>query len=200
LFIAARAAANFGRYALAERLHTGGRPDRIEGGRNGVSAAAKLERLVRILPGVAGYQDRENSRETDKRVRMRLSDEMKRLMRDLEADKRRLLEVGQRSALPLVDGLAGKLETLGRAIEYATRGYSGLFDLHKVDLKRLEQLYAFDLRLFDTLATLKSKAAAVRQAGSDAAALPRAITDMEAALDDFERTFDARRHVLTARE
>ena len=165
-----------------------------------MSAAAKLERLVRILPGVAGYQDRENSRETDKRVRMRLCDEMKRLMRDLEADKRRLLEAGQRSALPLLDGLAGKLEKLGRIVEYATRGYSGLFDLHNVDLKRLEQLYAFDLRLFDTLATVKSKATAVHQAGSDTAALQRAGTDMEAALDDFERTFDARRQVLTATE
>ena len=165
-----------------------------------MSAAAKLERLVRILPGVAGYQDRENSRETDKLVRMRLSDEMRRLTRDLEADKRRLLEAGQRSALPLLDGLAGKLETLGRSVEYATRGYSGLFDLQKVDLKRLEQLYAFDLRLFDTLATVTSKATAVHQAGSDTAALRRAVTDMEAALDDFERTFDARRQVLTAAE
>ena len=163
-----------------------------------MSAAAKLERLVRILPGVAGYQDRENSRETDKVVRMRLSDEMKRLMRDLELDKRRLLEAGHRSVLPLLDGLAGKLEKLGRTVEYATRGYSGLFDLHKVDLKRLEQLYAFDLRLFDTLATVKAKATTVHQAGSDTAALQRAATDMEAALDDFERTFDARRQVLTA--
>ena len=165
-----------------------------------MSAAAKLERLVRILPGVAGYQDRENSRETDKLVRMRLRDEMKRLIRDLEADKRRLLEAGQRSALPLLDGLAGKLETLGRMVEYATRGASGLFDLHKVDLERLEQLYAFDLRLFDTLAAVKNTASAVHQAASDTAALQRAGRDMEAALDDFERTFDARRQVLTATE
>jgi hypothetical protein len=163
-----------------------------------VSAAAKLERLVRILPGVAGYQDRENARETDKLVRMRLSDEMRQLRRDLEMDKRRRLEAHDLSTLPLLDRLAGKLEKLGRTAEYATRGYSGLFDLHKVDGKRLEQLYAFDLRLFDTLATVKAKATVVHQSGSDRAAVERAGNDMEAALDDLERAFDARRQVLAA--
>jgi hypothetical protein len=165
-----------------------------------VSAAAKLERLVRILPGVAGYQDRENARETDKLVRMRLSDEIRRLMHDLELDKRRLAEASKLSLLPRLDRLAGKLEKLGRTAEFATRGYSGLFDLHKVDLKRLEQLYAFDLRLFDALDTIKAKAAVVHESLADAAALGRTAEDMETALDDFERAFEARRQVLTAAE
>jgi hypothetical protein len=163
-----------------------------------VSVAAKLERLVRILPGAAGYQDRENARETDKLVRMRLSDEIRRLMRDLEVDKRHLAEASRLATLPLLDRLAGKLETYGRTAEFATRGASGLFDLHKVDLKYLEQLYAFDLRLFDTLAAIKTKATAIHQSLADPAALERAAHDMETALDDLERTFDARRQVLAA--
>jgi hypothetical protein len=163
-----------------------------------VSAAAKLERLVRILPGVAGYQDRENARETDKLVRMRLSDEIRRLMRDLELDKRRLADASKLGTLPLLDRLASKLETYGRSAEYATRGYSGLFDLHKVDLEHLETLYAFDLRLFDMLAVVKARATALHESLADPAALDRAAHDMETALDELERTFDARRQVLAA--
>jgi hypothetical protein len=163
-----------------------------------VSAAAKLERLVRILPGVAGYQDRENARETDKLVRMRLSDEIRRLMRDLELDKRRLADASKLGTLPLLDRLASKLETYGRSAEYATRGYSGLFDLHKVDLEHLEKLYAFDLRLFDMLAVVKARATALHESLADPAALDRAAHDMETALDELERTFDARRQVLAA--
>src|SRR2546422_9222263 len=98
-----------------------------------MGAASKLERLVRIVPGVAGYQDRENARETDKLVRMRLSDELRHLMGDLEEAKRRLTDARDLSQLPLLDRLAGKLEKLGRTLEYAGRGYRGLFDLHKVD-------------------------------------------------------------------
>lgn len=163
-----------------------------------MSAAAKLERLVRIVPGVAGYQDRENARETDKLVRMRLSDELRRLIRDLELDKRRLADARKLELLPLLDRLAGKLETHGRTAEFATRGYRGLFDLHKVELSDLEQLYAFDLRLFDSLATIKAKATMVHDSLADAVALARAAHDLEIALDDLERTFDARRQVLAA--
>jgi hypothetical protein len=185
-------------------LHPGVRPPNsaslYRGEEDGVNAAAKLERLVRILPGVAGYQNRENARETDKLVRMRLCDEIRRLIRDLELDKRRLADASKLGTLPLLDRLAGKLETYGRIAEYATRGYSGLFDLHKVDLKGLEQLYAFDLRLFDSLAVVKARATAVHDSLADSAALERAAHDMETALDDLERTFDARRQLLAAGE
>ena len=165
-----------------------------------MSVATKLEKLVRIIPGVAGYQDRENARETDKLVRMRLRDEIRRLIRDLELDKRRLADASKLAMLPLLDRLAGKLETRGRTAEFATRGYSGVFDLHKVDLKRLEELYAFDLRLFDTLATVQARARVVHESLADPAALERAAHDLEVALDELERTFDARRHVLAAAE
>ena len=163
-----------------------------------MTTAEKLERLVRILPGVAGYQDRERARETDKQLRMRLGDELKRVVRDLEGAKRRLLQAGQQGMLPLVEGLAGKLEKLARMFEFATRGYSALFDFRHVDLKRLEQMYAYDLRVFETLGAIKDKAAALHRAGTDTTALQHAADDLEAALDELERAFEARRHVLLA--
>ena len=56
----------------------------------GVTVAKHLERLVRFVPGVSGYQDRENARATDKQVRMRLVGELRRLIRSLEDDKERI--------------------------------------------------------------------------------------------------------------
>ena len=55
----------------------------------GVTVASRLERLVRFVPGVAGYQDREHSRATDKQVRMRLVQEIRRLIQGLDDDKAR---------------------------------------------------------------------------------------------------------------
>ena len=60
----------------------------------GVTVAKRLERLVRFVPGVAGYQDRENSRATDKQVRMRLAGEIQRLIQSLEEDKERVAGTG----------------------------------------------------------------------------------------------------------
>ena len=65
-------------------------------------------------------------------------------------------------------------------------------------MKTLEQLYAFDVGLFEALMAVKAKAAAVRQSHQDPSAVKRAGDEMEAALDDFERTFDKRRQILTA--
>jgi hypothetical protein len=164
----------------------------------GVTVAKRLERLVRIVPGVAGYQDRENARATDKQVRMRLVDELRRLIRALEEDKERLAARGELSALPRLDRLAGRLERQSREVEFAGRGYAGLFDLHPVDADTLAQLYAFDLGLFDALSAVRAKAEAVRAALADAEALRVAADHMREALDDFGDLFDQRRRIVDA--
>jgi hypothetical protein len=163
-----------------------------------VTVANRFERLVRFVPGVAGYQDRENARATDKQVRMRLVEEMRRLIRGLDEDKARLAESADLSALPRLDRLAGRLERLSRTVEFASRGYTGLFDLHRVDLETLDQLYAFDLGLFDALSVVRAKAEAVRAARTDAAALRAAAEHMTEALDDFAHVWDRRRHIVEA--
>src|SRR5260370_4089047 len=54
-----------------------------------VTVASRLERLVRFVPGVAGDQDREHSRATDKQVRMRLLHEIGPLVQGLGDGKER---------------------------------------------------------------------------------------------------------------
>jgi hypothetical protein len=164
----------------------------------GVTVAKRLERLVRFVPGVAGYQDRENARATDKQVRMRLVGELRRLIEGLERDKERLAASGDLSALPRLDRLAGRLERISRSVEFAGRGYAGLFDLHTVDADTLAQLYAFDLGLFDALSAVRAKAEAVRAALPDPEALKAAAEHMREALDDFGELFDQRRRVVDA--
>jgi hypothetical protein len=164
----------------------------------GVTVAKRLERLVRFVPGVAGYQDRENARATDKEVRMRLVGELRRLIQALEEDKARIAASGDLSSLPRLDRLAGRLERLSRTVEFASRGYAGLFDLHTVDADTLGQLYAFDLGLFDALSAVRAKAEAVRAALADAEALKTAAEHMREALDDFGELFDQRRRIVAA--
>ncbi len=162
----------------------------------GVTAASQLQRLARFLPGVAGYQDRENARATDKELRMRLVQEMRRLVQGLDDHKARLAEARDFSALPRLDRLAGRLERLGRMVEFAGRGYAGLFDLHPVDTDVLDRLYAFDLGLFDALSVVRARAEAVRAA--DPAGLVAAALHMNEALDDVEQLWEQRQRVVDA--
>ena len=163
-----------------------------------VTVAGRLERLVRFVPGVAGYQDRERSRATDKQVRMRLVAEMRRLMRVLEEDKARLVESHDLDALPRLERLSARLERLTRVVEFAGRGYTGLFDLHHVDGDTLDQLYAFDVGLFDALNVVRARAEALHAALGDAEALEGAARHMREALDDFDELFDKRRRIVDA--
>ncbi len=162
-----------------------------------MSLADKLERLARIVPGVTGYQDREHSRDTDKGVRLRLCAELEALRRELEQDKRALIDARDLGPLPALDGLAAKLDKLGKTIEYAGRGYRPVFDTWKLDQAGLERLYAFDLGLFDQVTSLKARAQQVRQALSDRARLAGAIAEMDQALDQLETTFAHRQGLLT---
>ena len=164
----------------------------------GVTVAKRLERLVRFVPGGAGYQDRENARATDKQVRMRLVGELQRLIQSLEEDKERIAGSGDLSSLPRLDRLAGRLERLSRTVEFAGRGYSGLFAPPHGGRRYAGPLYAFDLGLFDALSAGRAKAEAVRAALSDAEPLRSAAEHMREALDDFAELFDQRRHIVDA--
>jgi len=162
----------------------------------GVTVASQLERLARFVPGVAGYQDRENARATDKELRMRLVQELRRLVQVLDDHKARLAEARDFSALPRLGRLAGRLERMGRTVEFASRGYTGLFDLHAVDVEVLDQLYAFDLGLFEALSVVRARVEAVRAA--DPTGLVAAAIHMGEALDDVEQLWDQRQRIVDA--
>jgi hypothetical protein len=160
--------------------------------------AEKLERLVRIVPGVGGYQDNESARQTDKAVRVKLSSELDGINLDLENEKRRLMEVNDLSLLPVLDRTVSKLSKSSNAIKYAARGFSGIFDKPRVDLSRLEKLIAFDLALFDDMENLKALMKNINGSFSDASFLKNAVEELEGALDALDRKFSLRQEILTS--
>jgi hypothetical protein len=162
-----------------------------------VTVAERLEALGRLVPGVAGYLDRERSRDTDKAVRDRLAAGLAGVKRDLEHDQRTLAEARALADLPALDRLASVLDRLARAVAHAARGYRGLFDQDRISEARLARLYDFDLGLFTELESVRAAARAVREALGDRSQLGRAMAAMQQTLDRFERLF-SRRDALAA--
>mgnify|MGYP001588169666 CR=1 FL=1 len=164
-----------------------------------MSFAQKLERLTRIVPGVAGYQDKETSRDTDKTIRLRLVTELEQIKRDLEEDKKQLMEKRNLSLLPALDRVASKLDKLGNLVKYAGRGYRGFFDTYKLDQKKLDQLYTFDLGLLDGVEAIKTQAKQVHESHGDTVVLKKTIDDMDRFLDQLEKIFSTRQDILTTK-
>ena len=162
-----------------------------------MSVAEKLERLARFLPGVGGYLDRDTARETDKTLRMRLVVDLKQLKLDLEEEKRYFMELSDITPLAKLDRLTSKLDKLSNLVKYASRGYRGFFDTYKHDQQTLNQLYSFDLGLFEDVSSMKVQVNKVHDARSDIGLFKEAAATMDHLLDQFERKFAKRSDILT---
>jgi len=154
-----------------------------------------LERLARLVPGVGHYQDREGLRETDKQVRMHLADLLTDLNRIVEGAERRLTEAGRLDRLPALDRVARLVSTLADRIRYASYGFAGVFDLHKVRETELAALHRFDLDLLEAVPLLRQPLLALADAATDETAYPQALHAAEAALHDFEHRLAERERV-----
>ncbi len=154
--------------------------------------AERVERLARLLPGVGRYQDREGLRETDKRVRTYLGETLAGLARELESAQRRLSETGRMDRLPAVDRVGRLLNTAADRVRYASYGFAGVFDLHKIREGELAGLHGFDVRLMEALPHLQDRVRALTAASERVEWFDQAARAAESALRDFERTLDER--------
>ena len=154
--------------------------------------AERVERLARLVPGIGPYQDREGLREADKRVRTHLGEMLRVLARELESSQRLLSDPAGFDRLPAVDRVARLLNTAADRVRFASYGFTGVFDLHKIRERELAGLHAFDTRLMEALPRLQERVRALTAASERPEWFEQATAAAEAAIRDFERTLDER--------
>lgn len=162
-----------------------------------MSVAEKLEQLARWVPGIAGYQDRESARETDKTLRIQLAGQLTDARLLLDEVKRALVDARRLDGLAVLDRLSSKLQKSENLVRYASRGYRGYFDEYKLTRKTLEQLYAFDLSLVDDVNRVQRHVAALPLDGRGADEMASAIGAVEQALDEFAQHVARRDDLMT---
>jgi hypothetical protein len=107
-----------------------------------------LERLGRKIPGIAGYLDRELTREIDQLVRGHLAESLD-AARGRVAEYARTLDLASAGKLERVATLDKDLDALANAVRHAGSGYAGLFDAEKVGREQLEAAYRLDMSLVE---------------------------------------------------
>ena len=158
-----------------------------------------LETLLHKIPGFRGYLDKENRRESDALQREWLADRLQRCKRALDDHTRTLADQGQITVLPQYDRLRGRLDKLIGRIKGAMHGYSGVFDLVRVDEAQLDRVYEHDVILTERIQTLASNVEKLKAlpAENDAAAL---IQSAWSELNEAERAWDQREDLLKGLE
>jgi hypothetical protein len=129
--------------------------------------AERLEHLARLVPGIGSYQDKEGRRDADKRLRITLADRLDSARKTVEEVIAKLQAEGHFDQLDRLGRLERKLYQAADAIRFATYGYSGVFDAIKVDEAKLDQLYAFDIALAESVSAVQAAAEALKTPGPE---------------------------------
>ncbi len=114
-----------------------------------------VERLLKGLPGIEGYVNKELRRDADKRLRDLLATQLIEQKQQLFAIQKQLLSNGGLRWLDDVDQVIQKLQTLTDRIKSASQGYAGLFDAVRIREEQLAALHQFDLDLANQVAAIE---------------------------------------------
>lgn len=120
-----------------------------------------LERLLKGLPGISGYVDRELRRDADKRLRDLIASQLEEQKQALLTVQKKLLSSGGLAWLDDVDGAIQKLQLLIDRVRTASYGYAGLFDAVRIREEQLDALHRFDVALAGRLVAVEHAVSAL---------------------------------------
>lgn len=155
----------------------------------------RITNALSSIPGYDGYRDKENRRETDRRVRERIATRLGDLARKTESVATGLANQREIQAVGPVDTVAKEVRHLQDLVATASYGYGGLYSDRNVDAVALEQLNQFDADLLgrvETLAPLVDKLTAA----SSPADREATLAAVRGALSEIQTRFDERSFVV----
>ena len=155
-----------------------------------------LERLSEKIPGYSGYVQKERRRDIDKMHREHLADRLRAIKQPLSDVVRELSGSGRLFEVGPVDRASKKIDQAENRVRFASYGYSGFFDVVKVQDQQLEALYRFDLALTQKVEELEHHARELKNRMTTAQELKAAAAQLETALDEFNRNFDERTRTI----
>ncbi|MFY9557903.1 MAG: hypothetical protein WAV47_24615 [Blastocatellia bacterium] len=151
-----------------------------------------LERLSSKIPGYSGYVDRERRRDIDKLHREHLADRLRALKSPLTEVVRELTNGGRLLEVGPVDAAVKKLDRIENRVRFASYGYSGFFDVVKIEQPQLESIYKFDLALIEHVDKIEAKVSELKSNAGTADGLKTASASLTSEIDQTDRAFDER--------
>ena len=155
-----------------------------------------LEKLGSVIPGWKGYQERQERRKADQLMRQTLAEKMAAQRKRLDVAQQELINSGKIDLVDDVGRAVTQLQTFIDRVRLASYGYSGLFDAVKINQDELEQMYNFDMALFQYVERLSSANDRLREAIPSGQGLVDIIRIVQDICREAKSTFDEREHVI----
>jgi hypothetical protein len=160
------------------------------------SQMGAIERLLKGLPGISGYIDKELRRDADKRVREGLVQALDHSRSELMDIQNRLLSGGGLLYMDDVDQAIVKLQTLSDRIKTASYGYAGLFDAVRIQEEQLDALNRFDQAMVGEIGALNEAITALSNAVADNNNIAPTASRVTKTVADLNRLYDKRRDAI----
>lgn len=154
-----------------------------------------LQKLIEVIPGFSGYMEREERRGADKLLREFLADEIDDAGQAIERIATKWSKAGELDYLDDLEEIAGRLRRAGDDLRFADYGYSGFFDLVKIDADDLNRFYQYDLSLRSFIADIGDDVEALTEAADDE--IEDALADLDEDIDELNEMIEDRESVAT---
>jgi hypothetical protein len=164
------------------------------------SQMGAVERLLKGLPGIGGYIDKELRRDADKRVREGLARTLEQSKAELLEIQNRLLSGGGLLYMDDVDRAIVKLQTLIDRIKTAAYGYAGLFDAVRIKEDALDALHRFDVAMVGEVSQLNDAITALSNAVADNSNIEPVISRVTKVVSDLNLLYDKRKDAIMSPE
>lgn len=164
---------------------------RVEEGRTLVE-----KKLESIIPGWGGYQKRQERRKADQLLRQTLAEKLAQQRKRLDVATQELIENNRYDLVDNLGSAVTQLQTFIDRVRFASYGYSGLFDAVKINEKELEQIYDFDMALFDYVERLNTANDRLQEAISTGQGVLETVRIIRDICREANATFDEREHII----
>jgi hypothetical protein len=157
-----------------------------------------LERLLKGLPGIRGYVDKELRRDADKRLRTTIANQLEEQKKNLLDLQKKLLGSGGLAWLDDLDGAITKLQLLIDRVRTASYGYAGLFDAVRIGDEQLNALHRFDVALAGRVVVVENAVKALGAAISNRENIQTLCTQLTDLVGELNTTFSKRHEAVIA--
>ena len=157
-----------------------------------------IERLIKVLPLVREYTDKELRREADHRLRQLLVTELEQEKQRLFDVQKSLLRSGGLAWIDEADAAIQRLQTLIDRIKTASYGYAGLFAAVKVQESQLNAVHRFDTAMADRAREIKEQIDQLETHAAGREAFGPAIKAITNTVTDLQRLFEKRSQAITS--
>ncbi|MBI1277203.1 MAG: hypothetical protein GC179_03650 [Anaerolineaceae bacterium] len=161
------------------------------------SQPGSLERLIKRIPGFAGYLDKKARRTADRLLRDHIADELTRRIDRLAEIEKTILDNGGLSYMSKTSSAKTKLQHFRDLVKTAAPGYSGIMEAIKIGPDEMDKLYSFDEALIAYADKFDGALNTLAKAAKEKTGIDEAIAGLDALTIEANDAFTLRDDVLT---